>query len=358
MERERLSVNGTEYEIERLLGKGKGGYSWLASSDGRKVVLKQIHHEPCSYYQFGDKIQSEINDYRRLSAIGIRMPAMLDVDTAKEIIVKEYIEGETADELVIRDGMKPEYLEQVREMCALLYPSHTNIDYFPTNFVVRNGELFYIDYECNDYMEEWNFENWGIKYWSKTPEFLQHFEKTEKRSENDGRMIKTERLSIRRVISDDWKSIQRIWADEAESGYARYDKPNDLDDQAVMQRIRMWASFADSDEHIFYAACLQETIIGYLALHQTEDGYELGYCFHSDYHGKGYAKESISAVLANLKKNGEARITAGTALQNTPSVSLLLSLGFRQIETEKVSFYKDTEGNDIVFDGGIFELIL
>ena len=120
----------------------------------------------------------------------------------------------------------------------------------------------------------------------------------------------------------------------------------------------MWASFADSNEHIFYAVCLQETIIGYLALHQTEDGYELGYCFHSDYHGKGYAKESISAVLANLKKNGEARITAGTALQNTPSVSLLLSLGFRQIETEKVSFYKDTEGNDIVFDGGIFELIL
>ena len=25
-------------------------------------------------------------------------------------------------------------------------------------------------------MEEWNFENWGIKYWSKTPEFLQYVE--------------------------------------------------------------------------------------------------------------------------------------------------------------------------------------
>ena len=24
------------------------------------------------------------------------------------------------------------------------------------------------------YMEEWNFENWGIKYWSKTPGFLQY----------------------------------------------------------------------------------------------------------------------------------------------------------------------------------------
>ncbi|CAI3596236.1 hypothetical protein CNEO4_240121 [Clostridium neonatale] len=23
-------------------------------------------------------------------------------------------------------------------------------------------------------MSEWNFENWGIKYWSKTPEFLEY----------------------------------------------------------------------------------------------------------------------------------------------------------------------------------------
>ena len=24
--------------------------------------------------------------------------------------------------------------------------------------------------------EEWNFENWGIKYWSKTPEFIKYEE--------------------------------------------------------------------------------------------------------------------------------------------------------------------------------------
>lgn len=39
-----------------------------------------------------------------------------------------------------------------------------------------NGILYYIDYECNDYMEQWNFENWGIRYWSKTKEFLQYAE--------------------------------------------------------------------------------------------------------------------------------------------------------------------------------------
>lgn len=121
-----ISVNRTEYRIIKLLGHGKGGYSYLAERDGTYYVVKQIHHEPCDYYSFGNKIEAEYNDYHRLVQTGIRMPKMLD------------------------------------------------IDYFPTNFVVRDDVIHYINYECNGYMDQWNFENWGIKYWSKTPEFLDY----------------------------------------------------------------------------------------------------------------------------------------------------------------------------------------
>ena len=171
-----MTVNGKEYTIIRLLGKGKGGYSYLAQRDGTQYVLKQIHHEPCDYYQFGDKLQSELRDYERLTRIGIPMPRLLDADVENERILKEYIDGDTIFELVCKGQMKDEYLAQVQAMCALLYPANTNIDYFPTNFVVRGGQLYYIDFECNDYMEQWNFENWGIRYWSKTPEFLKYLE--------------------------------------------------------------------------------------------------------------------------------------------------------------------------------------
>ena len=51
-----LSVNGVSYTVIRLLGHGKGGYSYLVSREDRLYVLKQIHHEPCSYYTFGNKI--------------------------------------------------------------------------------------------------------------------------------------------------------------------------------------------------------------------------------------------------------------------------------------------------------------
>lgn len=171
-------------------------------------------------------------------------------------------------------------------------------------------------------------------------------------------MIKTKRLSIRQVHADDWKAIQAIWADAANSVYAQYDKPNDLDDQSVSRRIAKWASFADNDEHIFLAVCLQDAVIGYVAFNKRENGYEIGYCFHSNYHGKGYAKESISTILDVMKDKGAVNITAGTALNNTPSVRLLASLGFKQTGTEEVSFYKDAVGNDITFEGGTYELLL
>ena len=171
---ETMTVNKIEYDIIKLLGKGKGGYSYLAEKDGKQYVLKQIHHEPCNYYTFGNKIESEKNDYARLVEAGIRIPKMLDIDIENERILKEYIDGPTIYDLVKDDAMKEMYLTQMKDMAKQVYGAGLNIDYFPTNFVVQDELIYYIDYECNNYMDEWNFENWGIKYWSKTQEFLDY----------------------------------------------------------------------------------------------------------------------------------------------------------------------------------------
>ena len=85
-----IKINNNVYTIIKLLGHGKGGYSYLALSNKQEeVVLKEIHHEPCDYYNFGNKIESELNDYKRLLETGIRIPKMIDYDKQQEITSKK-----------------------------------------------------------------------------------------------------------------------------------------------------------------------------------------------------------------------------------------------------------------------------
>ena len=145
-----ISVNDKKFFIKQLLGKGKGGYSYLVENEqNEEFVVKQIHHEPCDYYNFGNKIEAEKNDYKRLCETGILI-------------------------LVKNDALPHDAILQLEDMAQKVKEFGLNIDYFPTNFVLQSGRFYYIDYECNSYMAEWNFENWGIKYWSKTKEFLDY----------------------------------------------------------------------------------------------------------------------------------------------------------------------------------------
>ena len=91
---------------------------------------------------------------------------MIDIDVEKEIIIKEYIEGDVISDLIKEKHSIKEYIPQLKEMAKLAKEKGLNIDYYPTNFVVKNKLLYYIDYECNSYMDEWNLDNWGIKYWN------------------------------------------------------------------------------------------------------------------------------------------------------------------------------------------------
>ena len=163
--RETISVNNNDYHIIRLLGKGKGGYSYLVNKDSQKYVLKQIHHEPCDCYSFGNKIEAEYNDYNRLINTNLSVPRMIDIDFGNERILKEYIEGPDIATLVKKKLMKENYYSQIEEMAQMLKEQNLNIDYYPTNFIVQNDKLYYIDYECNSFMEQYSYHTWGKQYW-------------------------------------------------------------------------------------------------------------------------------------------------------------------------------------------------
>ena len=168
--------------------------------------------------------------------------------------------------------------------------------------------------------------------------------------------METERLTIRYIVEEDWPSIQAIWKDFNKTEYVIYDTVKNTDNDAVKEKVSKWAEAnRKSDAHIFLAVCLETKVIGFVSLNKRAEGYEIGYGFLGAYHGLGYAKESLTAILEYMQEKGVKKILAGTAIKNYPSVRLLNSLGFKLICTERISFHKDNKGNDIYFEGGNFE---
>jgi len=164
-----IEINGKMLEIGKHIGKGKGGNSYLAKFENRQVVYKEMHYEPNDTYTFeSNKLQSELRDYKILKSVGISMPNLIYYDDKKQFLIKEYVDGQTIAEIVGENNLKDVHVKQMFYMCRLLYAQNLNIDYFPPNFVVENDILYYVDFECNKYMEEWDFENWGIYFWANS----------------------------------------------------------------------------------------------------------------------------------------------------------------------------------------------
>ena len=50
-------------------------------------------------------------------------------------------------------------------------------------------------------------------------------------------VLKPERLTVRHIVADDWKSIKDIWVDFNTSALSQCDKPHNTDDADVQPRI-------------------------------------------------------------------------------------------------------------------------
>lgn len=157
-------------------------------------------------------------------------------------------------------------------------------------------------------------------------------------------------MFIRELTTDDWMALKNISLNFKESGYIIYDMPLPVEDEKIKLLCKQFAK-----SKLWFSVMLNELMIGYICFHENNGAYDLGFCFHSDYHGKGYAYESCAAAMKYITKERKTAIfTAGTALRNIPACNLLKKLGFVLEGTKTLSFHKDENGHDILFEGGYF----
>ena len=148
--------------------------------------------------------------------------------------------------------------------------------------------------------------------------------------------IRTERLLLRPLTADD---VDAIVAYRSRPDVCRYVPFEPMDRDTVRERIAgLWATRALTDEGqaLTLGVELARTgeLVGDVVLfwHSREHlGGEVGYVFHPDHAGHGYATEAVRTILGlAFEELGLHRIVARLDERNQPSAGVARRVGMRQ----------------------------
>ena len=168
--------------------------------------------------------------------------------------------------------------------------------------------------------------------------------------------IKTERLTIRNITSDDLKSDKFInefidfFVDKESSPLAIYDDEFPTDHNEI---INMAGRMAANKHHLAIFLSSTNTFIGYIFHIASGDGGKdlgIGYAIHSANQNKGYGTEALSSFIEYARKNTDfVNVCAGTANANKPSIRMLEKLNFKKMFEHTQSLRKDKQGKPIEY---------
>jgi ribosomal-protein-alanine N-acetyltransferase len=145
--------------------------------------------------------------------------------------------------------------------------------------------------------------------------------------------LSTARLTVRNFSTEDWPELQKL-AIAYKAFPNRYEDAWPTSEEDV-KGMASWFSGGDG----YLAACFAASgkLIGLIAIahHDDHPGHEhgLGYVFHPDHHGHGYATEAAQVAMDYVfGEHGADAIRTGTHRDNARSTKLLERLGLQLAE--------------------------
>lgn len=163
---EKLTVLKKEYEIVSLLKEGEFASSYKCSFKGKIFFVKVFKDKP--------SFLAELNNHIQLKKYGIRVPKLIKKDKVNFILVYQFIDGETVLETIIKSELVEQYYNELFEQYRFARFSKIDLNYFPANFKLVNGELFYLSKEFFASKEETKLENSGIFYWFYSDDLVKY----------------------------------------------------------------------------------------------------------------------------------------------------------------------------------------
>lgn len=156
-------------------------------------------------------------------------------------------------------------------------------------------------------------------------------------------VLETERLTLRRHQVADFEASCRLWSSD---GVTRYITGRSSTSEEVWSRLLRYAGHWDLLGFGYFAVIEKQSgaMIGELGLadfHRSIDppltDPEAGWAIHPDYHGKGFAAEALTALLAWADTNARPRTCCLIDPENTASLRLAHRVGY--VEQGTVSYH-------------------
>ena len=148
--------------------------------------------------------------------------------------------------------------------------------------------------------------------------------------------IETDRLTLRRYLDTDYDDLLKLQSNPDVTRYLLYDvRTPEQVKEALTGRLADVPMDTDG-QALTVAVILRETgqHVGEVTLfvHTAEQRTgEIGFVFHPDFHGRGFAAEaSIELLRLGFEELGMHRIIGRLDARNTASANLLRRLGLRQ----------------------------
>ncbi|MBC7805847.1 MAG: GNAT family N-acetyltransferase [Akkermansiaceae bacterium] len=147
--------------------------------------------------------------------------------------------------------------------------------------------------------------------------------------------IETERLLIRRMSEQD---VEEFLEYQSHPEVMRYQPYEAATPERAAYFLRIQSTSEPSDEGAYLAFAVhhkeENRMIGEVSINvlpKSQSKGEIGWSFHTDFHGKGYATEAARALLAyGFSFLGLHRITTFCDVRNAPSIRLMERIGMRR----------------------------
>ena len=168
--------------------------------------------------------------------------------------------------------------------------------------------------------------------------------------------IETERLRLRPFVRDDLDGLAAIQALPEVARYLYWEPRTRAEVEPALAKLIAGTVIADEDEGVSLAVELREggPLLGYVSIwlrSREHRQVEVGFTFHPEAGGKGYATEASRELLRLAFEELEAhRVFGRTDLRNERSAALMRRLGMTQeAHFREAEIFKGEWGDELVF---------